>query len=266
MESHRRALADNRLARRIRHHFTLHHRVRRECLAVRLDSRQKPAIDDLRIGRFRLCRQFRRRKSAAAVFHKVAVLGILFRRRHLFNDIAVTRPRNQIRSAILTGRRPRRIIKPRLFPTFAQHSRGSCFFCRRMKVICSSVRILHSSKHNRPEREFCRQTEAFKRHYITPLDKHAADFSADSTDCPAKILIFLKALKLGCPAVHPEPAAVLHDGPKPCAFDAFRHIKRDAEIRIGGRIGLRLRPYPTRLGKSVRLGGARKRTPVRTNC
>ena len=130
MQSHRRALADNRLACRIRYHFTLHHRVRRECLAVRFDSRQKPAIDNLRIGRFRLCRQFRRRKSAAAVFHEVAVLGILFRRRHLFHDIAVASPRNHIRSAMFVRRKPCGIIKTQFFPTFTQYARRFCFFCR----------------------------------------------------------------------------------------------------------------------------------------
>ena len=130
MESHRGALADNRLACRIRHHFTLHHRVRRECLAVRFDSRQKPAIDNLRIGRFRLCRQFRRRESAAAVFHKVAVFRILFRRRHLFYDIAVTSPGNHIRATVFVRRKPCGIIKTQFFPTFTQYARRFCFFCR----------------------------------------------------------------------------------------------------------------------------------------
>ena len=72
-------------------------------------------------------------------------------------------------------------------------------------------------------------------------------------------------LKLGFPAVDPKATVVLHNGMEPSALDLFRHIKNNAEIRICGRVGFRLGPNPTRFGKPVRIRGARKRTPIRTD-
>ena len=119
--------------------------------------------------------------------------------------------------------------------------------------------------HNRTERYLGQRAETLECDHIAAFNEHIANVGANSADRPSELQILFQMLKLGFPAVDPEPAIILHYGMKPRTLDLFRHIKNNAEIRIGRRVGFRLGPNPTRFGKPVRIRGARKRTPIRTD-